>query len=303
MGNGVRYDGNHKLDRYIRDTLGQYFDFVPVCPEVECGLGVPREAMILIRDDAGVRLVTINSGADHTDRMTGWCDLKNAELSRLGLSGFIFKSRSPSSGMTDVKIYSGRKTLAGKGAGLFAASFMRSFPLIPVIDEGRFHDPALRENFIERVFVYRRWMDVLESKPSTADLVAFHSAHKYLIMSHHPAAVAKLGSIVAASRGRVSPGDLEAYGSLLMGTLELKATVKKNCNVLEHLAGYFRKELSADGKKELLEVIDSYRKGLVPLVVPVTLIRHYTRLYGKAYLAGQVYLNPHPLELMLRNHV
>jgi uncharacterized protein YbbK (DUF523 family) len=135
MGNGVRYDGNHKLDRYIRDTLGQYFDFVPVCPEVECGLGVPREAMILIRDDAGVRLVTINSGADHTDRMTGWCDLKNAELSRLGLSGFIFKSRSPSSGMTDVKIYSGRKTLAGKGAGLFAASFMRSFPLIPVIDE------------------------------------------------------------------------------------------------------------------------------------------------------------------------
>jgi uncharacterized protein YbgA (DUF1722 family)/uncharacterized protein YbbK (DUF523 family) len=303
MGNSVRYDGNHKLDRYIRDTLGQYFDFVPVCPEVECGLGVPREAMILVRDDRGVRLVTVNSGADHTDRMNGWCDLKKTELSRLGLSGFIFKSRSPSSGMTDVKIYSGKKTIAGKGAGLFAASFMRSFPLIPVIDEGRFHDPALRENFIEGVFVYRRWLDLLESGPSTADLSAFHAAHKYLIMSHHPAAVARLGSIVAASRGRVSSADLDSYGSLLMKTLALKATVKKHCNVLEHLAGYFKKDLSADGKKELLELIDSYRKGLVPLVVPVTLMRHYTRLYGQDYLAGQVYLNPHPLELMLRNHV
>ena len=303
LGNPVRYDGGHKLDHFLTDTLGQYVEWVSVCPEVESGLPVPREAMHLVGDPGDPRLVTVRSGIDHTARMKRWAKKRSAELEREGLCGFVFKSRSPSSGMRGVKIYTEAGMPNTTGSGIFAHAFMKHFPLLPVEDEGRLHEPALRENFIERVFVYRRWQEYRKEDGSLGGLVAFHSDHKYLIMAHSQKHYSALGKMVAGAK-KMRRNELHAnYIGLLLDGLQLLATPKKNTNVLQHMAGYFKDTLSADEKKELLEVITTYHDGLVPLIVPITLLRHYVRKYKEGYLSRQFYLNPHPLEIMLRNHV
>lgn len=302
LGQNVRYDGGHRHDRYLTDTLGRWFEWVPVCPEVECGLGVPREAMRLVGDPENPRLVTIRSGIDHTDRMQAWAAGRLEALAQEGLCGFIFKSRSPSSGMAAVKVYGVSGPAVKKGVGIFAGAFMRRFPLIPCEEEGRLNDPVLRENFIERIFVYGRWREMEKRGPAVKDLIAFHRDHKLLILSHSPKHVTALGRLLA-DPDRSDPGKLqERYVGLLMEGLRLTATVRKQTNVLQHMAGYFKKRLTDDEKRELGEVIGNYHRGLIPLVVPITLISHYVRLYDEPYLKGQVYLTPHPLELMLRNH-
>jgi uncharacterized protein YbgA (DUF1722 family)/uncharacterized protein YbbK (DUF523 family) len=302
LGQKVRYDGGHKQDRYITDTLGQFFDYVPVCPEVECGLPVPREAMHLADSVDDPRLVTIRTGIDHTATMKKWAEARLDELARQELSGYIFKTKSPSSGMRGVKVYIGSGPPVHRGVGIFAAAFMKRFPLLPVEDEGRLHDPALRENFVERVFVFERWREFTKSKDSLGGLVEFHARHKLLVMAHSPKHLSALGRLVGnAKRYGKDLGD--TYIETLMDGLHLIATSRKNTNVLHHIAGYFKKELSADEKHELLEVIDRYHRGLIPLVVPVTLLNHYVRKYDKPYLMDQYFLNPHPAELMLRNHV
>lgn len=302
LGKKVRYDGGHKNDRYITDTLGQFFDYIPVCPEVEYGLPVPREAMHLAGDVDNPRLVTVRSGVDHTEGMKKWAENKLEELAPQGFSGYIFKSKSPSSGMRGVKVYVGSAPPVHRGVGIFAAAFMKRFPLIPVEDEGRLHDPGLRENFIERVFVFARWREFVEKKGSIKDLVEFHSRHKLLIMAHSPKHLSALGRLVAGKRG-FGPDVRDLYIETLMEGLRLIATIRKNTNVLHHIIGYFKKNLSGDEKKELLEIIDRYHRGLIPLVVPVTLLNHYVLGYDESYLKDQYYLNPHPVELMLRNHV
>lgn len=156
LGNNVRYDGGHRHDRYITDTLGRYFAWFPVCPEVECGLGIPREAMRLVGDPENPSLVTIFTGVDHTDGMNAWVKKKLEELEKENLCGFIFKSKSPSSGIGGVKIYTPSGMPDREGAGLFGGAFMKHFPLLPVIDEGQLHDPLLRDNFIERILVFGR---------------------------------------------------------------------------------------------------------------------------------------------------
>jgi uncharacterized protein YbgA (DUF1722 family)/uncharacterized protein YbbK (DUF523 family) len=303
LGNEVRYDGGHKLDRFLRDTLGRYTDYVPVCPEVEIGLPIPRESLRLVGDPAEPRLVTRKSGEDHTERMKKWARRRLDDLEKEGLCGFIFKSRSPSSGMRGVKVYSREGMPGPRAPGIFARAFQDRFPLLPVEDEGRLHDAGLRENFIERLFVFRRWRRLMEAGGKPRDLVDFHSRHKYLIMSHSPAHLRTLGKLVAA--GKAMPQDqlLDDYLNNLMAGLKLMATVKKNTNVLQHILGYFKKRLSADEKQEVLEVIGEYHDGLVPLVVPVVLLRHFVRKYREPYLDRQYYLYPHPAELMLRNHV
>ena len=303
LGNNVRYDGGHKLDHFLVDTLGQYVDWVPVCPEVESGLPVPREAMHLVGDPEDPRLITIRTKVDHTTRMKRWAKKRTAELEEAELCGFVFKSRSPSSGMRGVKIYTEAGMPNTTGSGIFAHAFMKHFPLLPVEDEGRMHDPGLRENFIERVFVYRRWREYIKEDGSLGGLVAFHTAHKYLIMAHSGKHYTALGKMVAAGK-KAQRGKLQAdYLEALMEGLQFLATPKKNTNVLQHMAGYFKKQLSAEEKKELLNVITNYHDGFVPLIVPITLLKHYVRKYKEEYLARQFYLNPHPLELMLRNHV
>jgi uncharacterized protein YbgA (DUF1722 family)/uncharacterized protein YbbK (DUF523 family) len=301
LGNQVRYDGGHQHDRYITGTLGNYFDFVPVCPEVECGLPIPREAMRLVGDPEEPRLVTNKSGIDHTDRMTAWANRRVVELETEGLCGFIFKSKSPSSGMERVKVYDQNNFPRNIGVGMFARAFKGHFPLLPVEEEGRLHDIVLRENFIESVFVYWRWRDTLAEK-TPGGLVQFHTQHKLLLRAHSEKHYRDLGRVVA--RAGSDPADelFENYQASLMAAMRLKPTVKKHVNVLMHMMGYFKKLLSADEKQEILEVIEQYRNYYVPLIVPLTLFNHYVRKYDETYLKEQYYLNPHSTELKLRNH-
>ena len=303
LGNPVRYDGGHKLDHFLRDTLGQYVDYVPVCPEVECGMSVPREAMRLEGKPDAPRLMTRSTREDKTDMMMNWAKKRVAQLEAEDLCGFIFKSDSPSSGMERVKVYDDKGMPAKTGIGIFARVFMEKFPLLPVEEEGRLHDAAIRENFIERIFTLRRWREIRSLKFERGALVDFHTRHKYLLLSHSTKLYQVMGKLVAGQKTMAVQELRSQYEAWLMEALKLKTTPKKNVNVLQHMMGYFREQLSADEKKELLEIIDHYQKGLLPLIVPVTLIGHYVRKYDQPYLKQQVYLNPHPLELQLRNHV
>ncbi len=303
LGEPVRYNGGHKQDHFITDTLGAFVDFVPVCPEVECGFPIPREALRLVGDPDSPRLVTSRTNQDHTDRMVTWCARRVKELERENLCGFIFKKASPSSGMRGVKVYTEKGMPSRRGVGLFARAFMDHFPLLPVEDEGRLHDPGLRENFIEAVFVMQRWRETLEPRATRKAFVEFHTGHKLLIMSHSSKQLRLMGKMVADIKNYQLDDFSCQYRISLMEALRLKATVKKNTDVLQHIMGYFKKDLSREEKQELIEIINNYKAGYVPLVVPVTLLNHYVRKYDQPYLKSQVYLNPHPVELRLRNHV
>ncbi len=302
-GQKVRYDGTHKRDAYLMDVLGPYVKWHPVCPEAECGLPIPRPAMRLTGDPNEPKLVEINSGIDHTRRMNTWTAEKLEEIAAWNLCGFIFKSKSPSSGMTRIKVYQDTGAPSTRGIGLFARAIMDRFPMLPVEDEGRLHDGALRENFIQRVFVFHRWKVLKEDGITFPGLLNFHRDHKLLIMSHSPALLRQLGHLLGSASKQTVETVLTQYILTLMEGLKLKSTVNKNVNVLHHILGYFKKQISSDEKQEMLDIIQHYHMHQIPLIVPVTLLNHYVRKYDDAYLKTQVYLNPHPIELMLRNHV
>jgi uncharacterized protein YbgA (DUF1722 family)/uncharacterized protein YbbK (DUF523 family) len=302
LGDEVRYNGGHQLDRFLRDTLGRYVEYVPVCPEVEAGYPTPREPFRLVGDPENPRLLTTDTKRDHTEHMTRWSRKRAAELASEDLCGFIFKSRSPSSGMERVKVYTDKGMPVKKGVGLFARAFMDRFPLLPVEEEGRLHDPILRENFIERIFAMGRWRETIAERRTRGRLVEFHARHKLLILSHSPAHLTQMGRLVARAK-ETPPGELYSeYERLFLEALKLKSTRKKHVNVLQHIQGYFKRVLSGDEKREIGEIIDVYRRGDYPLIVPVTLLNHYVRKYEDPYLEKQFYLAPHPLELKLRNH-
>jgi uncharacterized protein YbgA (DUF1722 family)/uncharacterized protein YbbK (DUF523 family) len=302
LGQPVRYDGGHKHDRYITDTLGQYLEFVPVCPEVEAGFPTPRESFRLVGDAENPRLITTRTHLDYTERMATWAGRRVQELEKENLCGFIFKRGSPNSGLSRVKVYPPKGMPEKKGVGIFARAFTRHFPLLPVEEEGRLNDPKLREMFIEQIFTLKRWRETLARPANMGNLVDFHTRHKLLILAHSPAHSALMGRRVAEGRRKPIKDVYADYEKLLMEALRLKATLKKNMNVLQHIMGFFKKQLTADEKQELLDVLDLYRREVVPLVVPITLLNHYVRKYDQPYLKHQVYLNPHPVALKLRNH-
>ena len=303
LGENVRYDGGHQLDRFLRDTLGQYVDFVAVCPEVECGLNIPREAMRLVDVDGAIRLMTRKTNIDMTDRMEKWMAGRLKELRHLPLCGFIFKAKSPSSGLKRIKIYTDKGGVRHDGIGVFANGFTQAFPLVPVEEDGRLHDAKLRDNFIERIFVMQRWHSMTAEKKSLGILMKFHERHKYLLMAHCSKTLKTLGAMLATGKKQQLNALYGSYFDQFITAMQLIATVKKNTNVLHHIMGYFKKNLAADEKAELVEIIERYHSGLVPLIVPITLLNHYVRKYQPKYLLDQVYLTPHPMELMLRNHV
>ncbi len=302
LGENVRYDGGHKKDDFLTDTLGQYVEYVPVCPETECGMGIPRETLRLVGDPESPRMLTTRSGIDHTERMIQWAEKKVAELESSELCGFIFKSNSPSSGMERIKVYNDKGMPVKKGVGMFARIFMKHFPRIPVEDEGRLHDPVLRENFIERIFVLKRWRETLIKK-NLGKLVEFHTRHKLLLLSHSTTHYRQMGKLVAEGKKIPIARLFDQYEQMLTDALKLKATPKKHINVLQHIMGYFKTQLSPDEKQELSEIFEQYVNDLVPLIVPITLLNHYVRKYQQPYLRDQIYLHPHPAELKLRNHV
>ncbi len=303
LGEEVRFDGGHKRDTFLTEVLGRYVEWVPVCPEVEAGLGTPREAMRLVGDPQNPRLVTIKSGIDYTRALGTMTWNRIDKLKDLDLSGYVFKRGSPSCGIERVPIYNEHGKPTRTGVGLFARAFIEQFPLVPVEEEGRLCDPTLRENFIERVFCYRRWQDLLQSGVTRQALVQFHTLHKYLLLAHHPQQCEVLGQLIGQAHQHHPKELAHRYGELFMKALAVKATVRKHVNVLQHIMGYFKKWLGAHEKAELLGVIGDYHDGLTPLIVPLTLIKHYVQIFDVSYVLDQVYLNPHPNELMLRNHV
>ena len=303
LGEKVRYDGQHKHDRYITDTLGNFFQWVGYCPEADCGLSIPRPAMRLVGTVANHRLLTINTKEDKTEILKGWIEQTIPQVKVEELSGYIFKAKSPSSGMKGVKIYTPEGGIAGTGSGLFAARFMEEFPLIPVIDEGRLHDVGLRGNFLEHVFVYSRWKQLINNGATVASMQLFHQKHKYIFMSHSQANLKLMGKLVADVQRDTLNDVCREYLLLLTDTMREQATVKTHRNVLEHLLGYFKDDLVKEEKVELIEIIERYYEKLLPLIVPVTMISHYVRKYKKDYLADQYYINALPAELMLRNYI
>lgn len=303
LGEFVRYDAGHKRDAFLADTLGGFVEWVPVCPEVECGLGTPRESIRLVRTDGGVRLLTVKTSVDLTEQMARYTERRVAELAREGLSGYVFKKDSPSCGVFRVKVHEAGAMPDRSGRGLFAAAIAERFPHLPIEEEGRLSDPHLRENFIERLFAYRRLQDLFAGRWTINALVRFHTAHKLSLMAHALDGYRRLGRLVAEARS-LPRGELqERYTADFMATLAVMATPRKHANVLQHMAGHLKRYLDAASKAELQASIDDYRRELVPLVVPLTLMRHYVRAHDISYLAEQKYLEPHPKELMLRNHV
>lgn len=302
LGERVRYDGGHKLDVFLRDTLGRFVTYVPVCPEVECGMPVPREAVRLVGEPDAPRLVTQKTNRDMTGQMMAWAERRLDGLAAEGLSGFIFKAKSPSSGMERVKIYNAAGNVHAYGPGMFAREFMRRFPVLPVEEDGRLNDPDLRENFIERIFALGRYREAVGASASVRALMAFHERHKLLIMAHNERLCREMGRLLAGAGRRGAEQVRATYERMLMDALRSLATPARHTNVLMHMMGYFKSELAAGEKKELLDLINEYKAGNLPLIVPVTMLKHYVAKYGVTYLAGQVYLDPHPLELRLRNH-
>lgn len=305
LGESVRWDANHKRDGFVADTLARFVDLIPVCPEVELGLGIPREAIRLVADSDrdGVRLRGRASGDDHTTAMRRLARSRSKSLAGLDLCGYVFKSKSPSCGLFRVPIYREGQSALRSGRGLFAEVLTAALPLLPVEEDGRLNDAKLREAFVERVFAYARLRRAMGPRWRLRDLVDFHSNEKLLLLAHHPQIYRELGRVVARAKQRERAELAEHYRERFMSAMARPASVGRQVNVLLHMAGYFRDCLDSSDRGQLADVIEDYRNLLVPLIVPVTLIRFFARRFEVAYLLRQSYLNPHPKELMLRNHV
>jgi uncharacterized protein YbgA (DUF1722 family)/uncharacterized protein YbbK (DUF523 family) len=303
LGEKVRFDGGHKRDGFLADSFGRFVEWVPVCPEVEAGFGTPREPMRLVRAHGRIHLLTVTTEVDLTDRLERFSRSRVGELAAERLCGYVLKKNSPSCGLERVKVYPRHGAPDKSGRGLFAARLVERFPHLPVEEEGRLSDPRLRENFVERVFAYARLRELFDGAWTLGSLVRFHTAHKLILMAHAPAAYQTLGRLVARAKSVGRRALEERYTAGFMEALAVPATRRRHVNVLQHMAGYFKDRLDAPSRAELHGAIDDYRRELVPLVVPITLVRHHVRVHGVEYLAGQRYLEPHPKELMLRNHV
>jgi uncharacterized protein YbgA (DUF1722 family)/uncharacterized protein YbbK (DUF523 family) len=303
LGENVRYDGGHKRDAFLVGTLGRFVEWVPVCPEVELGLGTPRDTIRLERRAGGVRLVEPRAGRDLTDAMRSHAARRISQIARLGLSGYVLKKGSPSCGMERVKVWSEGGMPARDGRGVFADELMERLPDLPVEEEGRLSDPRLRENFIQRVFARHRLQGLFSGRWTVGRLVAFHASQKLLLMAHSPQAYARIGRLVAGARTMGRAALAGTYVRETMAALSRPATVRRHVNVLQHVLGYFSRDLTPEERAEMVAVIEDYREELVPLIVPLTLVRHHVRRLGIAYLQQQVYLRPHPKELLLLNHV
>jgi uncharacterized protein YbgA (DUF1722 family)/uncharacterized protein YbbK (DUF523 family) len=299
LGQKVRFDGNHKHDSFLTGTFGQFFEWVPVCPEVAIGLGIPRPPIRLVGSPVSPRAVGVKDATiDVTDRLAAY-GMRQAHALE-NLSGYIFKSRSPSCGMERVKVYRSGGAPAANGRGIYADAFLSAQPWLPVEEEGRLSNPRLRGNFIERVFIYRRWQELVARGLSASRLVEFHTRHKLALMAHDVDAYRALGRLVAQAGRRNLKEFGHDYIRRLMDALQRPASPARHANVMMHLMGYLKMQLDAEDKAELLAMIHAYRRGETPFAAPLTLLRHYFRRFPDPYILHQTYLHPDPRELLLR---
>lgn len=303
LGQQVRFDGGHRRDDFLLDLLGPHVEWTPVCPEIEIGLGTPRESLRLAAVSGEHRLIATKSQQDLSTKMEAYAQRKMRVLDKLNLDGYVLKKNSPSCGMERVRLYNAAGVPTAKGVGAYARVLMAHAPLLPVEEEGRLHDSGLRENFIERVFAYHRWRQFLAAKPPAKALIDFHTRQKLGVMAHSPVAYRELGQWVAQAGLRKRDELFDGYSQRWMAALQIMATPKKHANVLSHVMGYFKKVLDEADKRELAETIENYRVGLFPLIVPITLLKHYLRKHPVEWIERQTYLDPYPAQLRLRNTV
>jgi uncharacterized protein YbgA (DUF1722 family)/uncharacterized protein YbbK (DUF523 family) len=309
LGDEVRHDGGHKRDPFLVSTFGRFVEWVPVCPEIEVGMGTPREPIQLVVSQHGVpsdgqtvRLVGVKSHTDWTTRMTTFAASRVRELKVADLAGYVLKKDSPSCGLERVRVHDdGHVTRTGRG--LFAEALVRELPNLPIEEEGRLNDPALRENFVERVFAYQRLRALFSGRWTIHQLVVFHSMHKLQVLSHSRQGYAELGRLVAGAVKHPRRDLSTTYQRLFMTTLARMATPGRHSDVMMHVVGHLKRLIQAGDRDELLAAIHDHRRGVVPLVVPITLLQHHVRRHDVGYLKDQTYLEPHPRELALRNHV
>lgn len=299
MGEKVRFDSGHKRNAYINGILANFFEFTTFCPEVEIGLSIPREPIRLVTLNDKVHCVgTRNPEFDVTEDLYKSADEQQAWHRQL--CGYILKKGSPSCGMERVRLYKG-DVPDRIGVGLYAERLMKNFPNLPVEEEGRLEDPVLRENFIQRVYIYSRWQNLMEQAISMKSLTLFHAQHKYIYMSHDQSMARQLGSWLAESHKTDLDTLTTQYPLKMMTLLKRRATRKNHVNTLQHIQGYLKNHLDAGDKQELTTNIKQYREGLLPLIVPITLLRHHFRRYPNNYISNSYYMQPHPAELMLLN--
>lgn len=302
LGERVRYDGGHKGHSYITRTLGEYFDFKPFCPELAIGLGIPRKPIRLSRSDKGeVRCIEINdSSKNYTEKLNECADAQQTWQRQL--CGYILKKDSPSCGMERVKIWDDVMPIR-EGVGVYADRMMQNVPYLPVEEEGRLGDAVLRENFIQRVFIMRRWHQLVADGLTLAGLIGFHARHKLIIMSHDQIYYQKLGRLVAAASKQDVAEKSKEYLLELMAGLKIRATRKNHVNVLQHIQGYLKNYLDKEDKQEMIQTIENYRTGMVPLIVPITLLNHFFRKHPNDYIENSWYMRPYPAELSLQNTI
>jgi len=303
MGLDVRFNGGHKESRLCSRTLTDYFDFIPVCPEVAIGLGVPRQPIRLVSGaDQPEAVGTLDHNLNVTQPLANYGRDMAAQLG--DICGYIFMQNSPSCGLERVKVYHANGTRADSGGrGIYAQAFCLLHPDLPVEEDGRLNDPVLRENFLTRVFAYSAWQQLRQEGLTRRGLTDFHSRYKYLLMAHNPVQYKALGHLLG-SMGQNDPQELgPRYFSELMAALKKCATRRTHTNVLQHLSGYLKQAISREDKQEVQQLISQYHQGIVPLVVPLTLLKHHFRQHPDPYIAQQVYLQPHPENLSLRNAI
>jgi uncharacterized protein YbgA (DUF1722 family)/uncharacterized protein YbbK (DUF523 family) len=309
LGDEVRHDGGHRRDPFLVSTFGRFVEWVPVCPEVEVGMGTPREAIQLVAGDTGaptdaqpVRLVGVKSREDWTTRMVTFAASRLRELKSANLAGYVLKKDSPSCGLERVRIHHGER-VTRTGRGLFAEALVSALPNLPIEEEGRLNDPVLRENFVERVFAYQRLRALFSGRWAINSLVVFHTRHKLQLLSHSRQGYAELGRLVADAVKHPRRDLNDTYQRLFMATLGRLATPGRHSDVMLHAIGHLKRLMQPGDRDELLAAIEDHRRGILPLIVPITLLRHHVRRHDVGYLKDQTYLEPHPRELALRNHV
>ena len=303
MGLDVRFNGGHKESRLCSRTLTDYFDFIPVCPEVAIGLGVPRQPIRLVSGaDQPEAVGTLDHNLNVTQPLANYGRDMAAQLG--DICGYIFMQNSPSCGLERVKVYHTNGTRADSGGrGIYARAFCLLHPDLPVEEDGRLNDPVLRENFLTRVFAYSAWQQLRQEGLTRRGLTDFHSRYKYLLMAHNPVQYKTLGHLLG-NMGKNDPQELgPRYFSELMAALKKCATRRTHTNVLQHISGYLKQAISREDKQEVQQLISQYHQGIVPLVVPLTLLKHHFRQHPDPYIAQQVYLQPHPENLSLRNAI
>jgi len=300
LGENVRFDSGHKISKFVTKELSPYFEFVSVCPEVGMGMPVPRPTIRLMSNEERIALVeTKDPTKDHTNAMLDYSKDKVAELSEAQLCGYIVCAKSPTCGMERVKVYK-KNGSDNTGVGLYTNELMQQMPWLPIEEDGRLNDPVLKENFITRVFTLHDFYQNVGNDITRGNIVAFHSRYKLTLMAHHPSSYRELGRLVANIKDYEIEHFYDLYRKGLMQAMSHRASRKNNTNVLMHIQGYFKRYLDKKEKAELRNVIDDYRVGVLPLLAPLTLIKHYLATHPDEYLEQQKFLEPHPQELRLR---